>query len=316
MRTTGIAWAAFLLLLVPSPGTPVAAQDTTGAAAVTPAAETAAATERGGDGGADAEPLVAPASEGGDEGSAADPATAPARARPSAARVAALVRQGDQAMARLEPQAALQFYQAAVAADPSSYEALWKSGRALIDLGELEQRGNSQKDKYNKALKYAERAVKVNPDDAEGHFVRAYALGRVALFEGGKTKLRLSREVRAEALRAIDLDPLHDGAYHVMGRWNHDLSTLNFLQRTIANTLLGGVPKEASFENAAHYFELAIQANPDDVSHRLHYARTLLELDREADARAELRKALELPATDLDDPVHKQEAQRLLDELD
>ena len=226
-----------------------------------------------------------------------------------------LMRRGDAAMERLEPQAALDAYQAAVAADPSSYEALWKSGRTLIDVGELEKRGASQKDKYNKALKYAERAIRVNPQGADGHFLRAYALGRVALFEGGKTKIRLSKEVKAEALRAIDLNPLHDGAYHIMGSWNYNLSDLNFVEKALANTLLGGVPKDASYENAAHYFELAIQANPAHLHHHLEYARTLLKLDRKEDARTALRKAVGLPPTDLDDPLHKQQARELMEEL-
>jgi tetratricopeptide (TPR) repeat protein len=203
-----------------------------------------------------------------------------------------------------------------VAADPAQYEALWKAARVLLDLSELEPRKNTRKDQANRALKYAERAVRVNPDGAEGHYARAYALRAVARFEGGKTRLRLAREVRAEALRAVDLDPLQDGAYHLLGAWNYDLAGLNLVQRLIANVLLGGVPSEVSYANAAHYFELAVQANPEAVAHRVGLARALLKLDRKDDARAELRRALELPSKDLDDPAHKREAERLLEDLD
>jgi tetratricopeptide (TPR) repeat protein len=249
--------------------------------------------------------------------------TSPARAENSAAEPAAppagsvedLIRKGDDAMARLAPTRAMEFYQAAVARDPRNHEALWKAGRTLIDLGELEEKGNSQKDKYNKALKYAERAIQMNPDGADGHFVRAYALARVALFEGGRTKIRLSKEVKAEALRAVDLNPLHDGAYHILGMWNYDVADLNFIERAIANTLLGGVPKDASFENAAHYYELALQANPDNIHHHLEYARTLLRLGRREEARSALQTAVDLPGRDLDDPAHKQEAKNLLRKL-
>jgi tetratricopeptide (TPR) repeat protein len=234
---------------------------------------------------------------------------------PPATRVEELIREGDVAMAQLEPDPALQAYQAAVALDPSNYEALWKAGRTLIALGELEERGNPQKDLYNKALKYAERAVKVSPSGAEGHFVRAYALDRVALFEGGKTRIRLAREVRAEAQRAIDLNPLLDEAYHLLGEWNSQLADLGFVSKLITKTLLGGMPDDVSFENAAHYFELAIQANPDRVDHHLEYARTLIRLDRKDEARAELQKVLQLPATDLGDPARKEEAQELLERL-
>jgi tetratricopeptide (TPR) repeat protein len=231
-------------------------------------------------------------------------------------RAVELVRRGDDAMARLDPASALSAYQAAVAADPGQYEALWKAARVLVDLAGLETRKTTRKDQVNRALKYAERAVRVNPDGAEGHYARAAALRGVARFEGGKTRLRLAREVRAEALRAVDLDPLQDGAYHLLGAWNYDLAGLNVVQRLIANVLLGGVPSEASYANAAHYFELAVQANPDAVAHRVGLARALLKLDRKDDARAQLRKSLELPSTSLDDPARKREAERLLDDLD
>jgi tetratricopeptide (TPR) repeat protein len=235
--------------------------------------------------------------------------------RSGAARVASLIHEGDEAMARLEPATALQAYQAAVASDPSSYEALWKSGRTLIDLGGLEQRGNSQKDNYNKALKYAERAIRVNSAGAEGHVMRANALDRVALYEGGRTKMRLAKEVRVEALRAIDLNPLLDEAYGLLGRWNFELAKMSFLQRTITKTVLGGMPKDVSFENAARYFQLAIQTNPDRLAHRLGYALTLLRLDRKDGAREELQKVLDLPARDLSDPDRKEEARKLLERL-
>ncbi len=237
------------------------------------------------------------------------------RARPgsSAARVAELVGQGDAAAARLEPSAALEAYQAAVGVDPSSYDALWKAGRTLIDLGELQMRGNEQKDAFNKALKYAERAIKVNPSGAQGHLARAYALDRVALFEGGRTRIRLAREVKSEALRAIDLDPLLDQAYHILGNWNYRLADMGLVSRLLTKTLLGGMPDDVSWENAAHYYQLAIQADPERVGHHLAYARTLLKLNRKDEARAELERALELPLRDLGDSDRKQEAQDLLE---
>lgn len=233
----------------------------------------------------------------------------------SAARVAELVRQGDAAAARLEPSAALEAYQAAVGVDPSSYDALWKAGRTLIDLGELQLRGNEQKDAFNKALKYAERAIKVNPSGAQGHLARAYALDRVALFEGGRTRIRLAREVKSEALRAIDLNPLLDQAYHILGNWNYRLADMGLVSRLLTKTLRGGMPDDVSWENAAHYYQLAIQADPDRVGHHLAYARTLLKLNRKDEARAELERALELPLRDLGDSDRNQEAQDLLERL-
>ena len=90
---------------------------------------------------------------------------------------------------------------------------------------------------------------------------------------------------------------------------------MGFVSRIVTKTLLGGMPDDVSFENAAHYFELAIQANPARLDHHLAYARTLMRLDRKDEARLEAQKVLDLPAADLGDADRKEDARQLLERL-
>ncbi len=218
---------------------------------------------------------------------------------------------------RYENKIALEHYLNVLKEDPKNYEALWKGARSYADVGKP-----FEKDDQDKALSYyqagdslARQAVSLYPDSANTHFVLALCVGRVALFEGGKTKIRLSKEVKKEADLAVELDPRHDGAYHILGRWNYNIATLGWFLRAAAKVIYGGVPPGATLENAAAMFEKAIEIAPEKPVHRLEYGRTLIELGRKDEARKQLEKCIELPQVQWDDPAHKKEAETLLKKL-
>jgi Tfp pilus assembly protein PilF len=144
----------------------------------------------------------------------------------------------------------------------------------------------------------------------------AVALGRQALREGPKTKLAISREIKAETDRALALDPENGRAWHLLAMWNVKVAGLNAIERMAANTVLGGVPKGASTANAEAAFQKAIALEPAYVNHRLEYGRLLKELKRPADARRELEKAVSLaPTSSALDARYQSEARELLGKL-
>src|SRR5262245_22049379 len=91
---------------------------------------------------------------------------------------------GDSIYAQFKPDEALPHYRAAIGADSSSYEALWKAARSQVDLAEAE-RDEGRRNQYSIAAeRLARKAIRVNPQDAEAHFHLARALGRRALSVG------------------------------------------------------------------------------------------------------------------------------------
>jgi tetratricopeptide (TPR) repeat protein len=224
---------------------------------------------------------------------------------------------GDAAYARFDNEAALARYLEAVELDPDEPEALWRAARAHADVGKaLEARDKREaKAAYQRGEGLARRAVERAPDSANAHFALALCVGRLALFAGGKTKIRLSKEVRIEAERAIALDPLHDGAHHLMGRWHYAIARLGWLLKAFAEIIYGGVPPDASLEAAAEHFARAIEIDDRKPVHRLEYARVLLKLGHRERARDELRRCVELTPVLWDDAESQAEAARLLEEL-
>jgi tetratricopeptide (TPR) repeat protein len=225
------------------------------------------------------------------------------------------LRRGDEAASRGAFAEARDHYEAVYRAQPTRFDALWRLARVESELGEG-AKGEEQRRLVASAVEHARGAVKIAPDSALGHVWLAVALGRQALKEGPKTRLALAREIKSEADRAIELDPTNGRAWHVRAAWNRKIASLSTLERMAANTVLGGVPKGASMENAVRDFEKAIELEPGYVNHRLELGRTFLEMKRRADARRELEKAVALPPTSHPrDPERQQEARRLLEKL-
>jgi len=234
-------------------------------------------------------------------------------AQDSSSFIAAL-RAGDAAFAAFDNYAAREAYGRAVAMDSSRYEALWKLARAYIDVGQA-AKDAEQKQNYFLGEKMARRCVALHPDSAEGHFFLAVAVGRVALMVGGKKKIALSKEVKAEAERALALNPRHDGAMHTLGRWHYELANLSWVLKTAAKIIYGGVPPGASNEEAKSWFEKAIATAPDEPVHFLWMGETLIELKDYAGARQNLEQCLALKDVQWDDRMNKEQARKRLHDI-
>ena len=214
---------------------------------------------------------------------------------------------------------ALQHYDAALAQDSTNYEANWRGAITLLTLGE--QLGDSGKNPerdslYHQAERYAGRAVVSNPSGSDGHFALAASIGRASLTMGKKARIRRAATIRSEALRTLALNPRHDGAYHILGRWNAEIMRISGFSRFFAKSFLGaGIFKQASWGNAIYNMEKAVQLDPRRIYHHLELAEIYAERKRVADARTQLRLVDSLPDREIMDTAYKREAATLLKQL-
>jgi tetratricopeptide (TPR) repeat protein len=215
---------------------------------------------------------------------------------------------------------ALQHFQAALDQDSSSYEANWRGAITLLTLGEQLGDGgkNPERDSlYQQAERYAARAVASNPAGADGHFSLAASIGRTSLTMGRKARIRRAAIIRSEALRAIALNPRHDGAYHILGRWNAEIMRISGLGRFFAKSFLGaGIFNQASWGKAIYNMEKAVQLDPGRIYHHLELADFYAERKRVADARTQLHLVDSLPDREVMDSAYKRQAAALRRRLD
>ena len=210
---------------------------------------------------------------------------------------------------------ALQHYQAALDQDSANYEANWRGAMTLLTLGEqLPASGkNPERDSlYVQAARYARRAVASNPAGADGHFALAASLGRESLTKGKKDRIRAAAEIRREALRTLALNPRHDGAYHILGRWNAEIMRISGLSRFFAKKFLGaGVFNQASWDQAIYNMEKAVELDSTRVYHHLELAEIYADRKRIADAKSQLRIVDSLPEREVMDSAYKREGAAL-----
>ena len=209
----------------------------------------------------------------------------------------------------------LAHFEAALAQDSMSYEANWRAAIALMDEGEAIQDSAPSEPRdslYARAEAHARRAVAADSSGAEGHFALAAAIGRASLTMGRKDRIRRAAVIRDEALRALTIDPRHDGAYHILGRWNAEVMRLSGFSRFFAKKFLGaGVFGKASWEEAISNMEKAVELDPGRIYHRLELAEILVDQKRYTDARKELDQVAALPDRELMDPVYRGRAAEL-----
>ena len=215
---------------------------------------------------------------------------------------------GDRDHTAMNAPSALHHYQEAMKIEPKSYEALWKATREAVDVGEYASR--AQRDSmYTLAEQYARRAVEANPNDAEGHFHLARALGRKALSLGKKDQVKYAGDVRAQALEALRLDPKHPGALHVMGMWNYNVMKLSGIARFMAKNFLGGkVFDSANWNEAERYMEESVAVDPGRLVHHLDLARVLAARGNTAKAREQYELAERGTRTEFNDARYQAEA--------
>ncbi len=220
---------------------------------------------------------------------------------------------GDKEYVAMNAPAALKHYEAAIAEDPKNYEALWKASRSAVDMGSFEKNDEMRGVYFRNAELYARRAVEANPSDAEGHFNLARALGKNALTQGPKARIKYANDVRAHALECLKINPKQPGCLHVMGMWNAEVMRLNGFTRMMAKNFLGGkVFGSASWPEAKRYMEESVANEPDRIVHHLDLAGVYRDMGDKAKAKAEYEAVMKLRNADYNDRYYKGEADAAL----
>ncbi|MGB9004845.1 MAG: hypothetical protein WCB96_03880 [Candidatus Aminicenantales bacterium] len=223
---------------------------------------------------------------------------------------------GDEFYIQFNDQEALAQYLQALKLEPANYEALWKTARAYVDLGDLldpslKDLRAKQMATYQSGEDYARKAVKANANDSWGYFDLAAAMGKRLLLLGKGEQVKMSKEVRGYIDKAIALDPKNDLAYHALGRWHRRMAEIGGLKRLLGGILYGGIPK-GTFEESEKFLRKAIELKPTYGNHHLELGRTLLALKKYKEAAQEFQACIDAPVITSKCHLYKKEAEKEL----
>ncbi len=226
-------------------------------------------------------------------------------------QVTELIHEGDMEDARANTKAALVFFEQADKLSPNQVAILLRIAKQYIDLaGGANPHAETGKAAEN-SLEYAKRAVALDPKCAKAHLALAVGYGRMTDFTDNKTKLLYSKTVKDETEKSLALDPTDAYAYHVLGRWNYCVASLNPMLRLMAKYVYGGLP-EASMEEAAKYLKKSTELAPQRIIHRFELARTYKAMGRTELATKEWETILALHAASKEEETAQRTAREEL----
>lgn len=224
-------------------------------------------------------------------------------AHPALAQTAIVfIQAGDNLRDRFDNKGALEQYRKAVEENPQSVVAKTRLIQALVDNGEDLESDDSEK-YYLEAMDLAKEVVKANPSLGEAHYLLALATGKLALFRGGKEKVKLSREVKESGVKALELDPDNSKAHILMGVYYREIANLNWALKMFANTFFGGLP-EGTNADAVRELTKAIELDPQSIRARFELGKTYEVMGRNQEAADEYNKAAERTPADHLDPKY------------
>ena len=233
----------------------------------------------------------------------------------AAADPATLLEAARIAEARMDPLGALACFLQADKEQPDDPVILQKIARQYSDLVS-DQAGDEAKRRFAlTALGYAESAVKLAPDNPVNVLSLAVCHGKLALYSDTRTKVQYCRLVRAEAVRALELDPNYAWAHDVLGRWNYEVATLGASSRLFVGLFLGGLPP-ASTADAVRELTRATELEPTELNHWVELGFACAAAGERDAARRHWTRGLAMPTRGKNDEVAKQRARAALAALD
>ena len=232
----------------------------------------------------------------------------------SAQSVDELLEKGDAFDRRFEAADALSVYLIAEKADPKNVGILLRIARQYRHLLHDAKAKKEKLQLGRLALRYAQRAAALAPNDPETHLSIAISYGKMLPFMGSKEQVETSPRLKSVVDRTLQLDPRNDSAWHILGRWNRTLAEITGVKRALAGTLYGGLPK-GSKEEAAKALEKAIALNPNRLMHHIELGRIYALMGRKDDARKFINKGLSMPDVEKDDPEMKTKGRETLEKL-
>ncbi len=231
--------------------------------------------------------------------------------------VSQLIEQGDAAYQVFDNVAALNYYQQALNADSTSFQARIKASRTSYDLGldyVAESNDSDAFDKFESSILHARALVELFPDSAQSHFLLAATLGNLALFKSGREKVVLGQLVERHSKQAISLDPKLAYPYVSLGIYYREVSSLSWIERTLAKMFFGRLP-DATFDKALDYLHTALRLRPNFPFLHFELAMTFLALEQFDNALLHLETLIALNPESSQDARNQAYARRLIEEI-
>ena len=210
---------------------------------------------------------------------------------------------------------ALQKFEEVLKLEPTCYEALWKSSLLNSRIGNRYSDVISKINYFDKAWVFADQALCAF-EGAEANYVMALAVYNKALALNVKERMQNSKVIKFYLDEAVCANPSYSDAWQLIGRWHFKNANLNMAEKSAVNLFFGGIPLEASNEQAVEALQNAIKFNPNNISYYFDLACVYRELEKEDMSMALLQDAANLKLLTSEELEISRRCKAMLEEMD
>jgi tetratricopeptide (TPR) repeat protein len=225
--------------------------------------------------------------------------------------VHSLVKEADRLEDLPNEGAALNKFKEALKLDPGHIHALSKSSELCSRIGSRETNPTNRDAWFKASLAFANKAVRIAPLNDQANVSMAMILGKSTLTKSGKEKLKNARLIKKHLDIALKTNPNNYLAWHILGRWNYELSNVSAIERAGAKIFYGGVP-HGTLKNAIMYYEKSRTLMPNFILNYLSLANAYYKDEQIAKAITVLKIMQNLPVSTEDDEKHKADALKMI----
>ena len=194
-----------------------------------------------------------------------------------------------------------------------SGEVLYRLAKISMFLSQNAEKVNNKEMEKNyviQALTYAGSACKKEPNRSECHKWYCAAVGKLAQLSPTKEKIQFGKDFKEHADIALRLNPNDELMQSMYGKWCYSVSSLTWIERTVAKTVYGEIPK-ADYDMALKAFNKVHQLNPNNKDNHLWIAKCYIAKSQYKEAKQYLQKGLSLPNNNISDELAHKELDQL-----
>jgi hypothetical protein len=195
---------------------------------------------------------------------------------------------------------AVGIWNARLTKNPNDFESAWKLARAEYWLGGHNEPGARRAD-LERGVEAGRRASVLEPTRPEGHFWMAACMGQLAESFGMRQGLKYRTPIREALEKVLQIDAAYQNgsADRALGRWYYKVPGL-----------FGGSKKKSE-----EHLRKSLTYDPQSTASHFFLAETLFELDRKADAIAELQRVIDGPVNPEWEPEDREFKQQAAERL-
>lgn len=214
-----------------------------------------------------------------------------------------------------EEEKSLELYKEVLKLDENSESALWNIAIIYAQKGNRDEDEESQKEMLEKAMSYADKALKHHEESGFAHYAKAVVLARKTdILDTGDT-IEASHEIKKYIERATEKIPDFAPVWHLFGVWHSDVANVSSAESTAAGLFSEGLP-DADNDKAEEYIKKALDMDPDVILFNIDMARHYLEIDEPEKAKEYFQKVVDLEPKMKDDTRYQKEAKKKLSNLE